>query len=149
MAQTILWAVAAGMLYAFLLVGTEVKFSQYSPQILQVCFYPVMLLITVMWLASRRGMGLDNTLPTAALLVFAIVLGVVYYFADVALLKALTTGGTATAVAVVLAMSPVFTALVRFLWVGGLPNRYHVIAFLLAVATVVVATKGEIVANTE
>lgn len=136
----------AMLLYAILLVGTEVKFTRFSPQSLQVCFYPVMLSITVGWLAGRKVMGLENTLPPTTLFVFALLLGVVYYFADVAFLKALTSGGSATVVAVVAALSPIFTAFVRFLWIGGLPNRYHITAFILALVVILLATKGEMIA---
>lgn len=150
MAPSVLWMVLAVLLYAVLMVGTEAKFGGYSPQSLQLYFYPVMLVIAAGWLWGRKSIGLENNPPPLTLLTFGVLLGLVYYCADFFFLKALTSAGSnATTVSIIAALSPVFVASMKYFLAGTVPNRYHIAAFLLAIVVVVLATKGEMISATK
>ncbi|OHA08252.1 MAG: hypothetical protein A3A44_00450 [Candidatus Sungbacteria bacterium RIFCSPLOWO2_01_FULL_60_25] len=82
--------------------------------------------------------------PTGALLIFAFLFGVVYFFADFSYISAFTAaGGSVMTVTTILMMTPVFSSLVKYFYTGGgLPNGYQIAGYVLAVAAVYVVGKG-------
>ena len=142
--RAVIYATVAVLLFSFLNVALEQKLVKYNAAALMVCFYAVMVPLAVARVGFVRFTEGSVAFPTGALLVFAFLFGVVYFFADFSYISAFTAaGGSVMTVTTILMMTPVFSSLVKYFYTGGgLPNRYQVAGYILAVAAVYVVGQG-------
>ena len=75
----------------------------------------------------------------------AILAAVVFFFADYFYIGAYTSGGSLLAVTTLVVLFPAIAQLIKFAWVGGSPNYFHMFGYLLAAIAVVLIGKGSAV----
>ncbi|MFH0852211.1 MAG: EamA family transporter [bacterium] len=140
--KSIIYACVALVLYATQNVVLEQKLAKCNTFSLLVLLYSAMLPLAIAgyWFFARRQ---GAFLPPGNLLWITLLVGVVYFFADAFFISAYTSGGNLIAIATIAALFPVFASVVKYLWVGGLPNRYQIIGYLFAAIAVIFMAKGQ------
>ncbi len=142
MKKSTVFATSALFLYAFGNVALEQKFSRYNTVSLMACFSGVTFLCALLGLLRMRIFGQKIVAPSGIVLVLALLLGLAYFFADYFYIGAYTDGGSLLTVSTIVVLFPVFASLIKYFWVGGLPNMYQVVGYLLAACAVVLVAKG-------
>ncbi len=140
--KPVIYAVVALFLYATQNVVLEQKFSGYSTVTILLCLYAVMLPTALIQLGFMHASGQTITAPNGVMIIVALGVGLVYYFADYFFVGAYTHGGSVTTITTIVIMLPVFASIVKFFWVGGLPNGYQIGGYMLAVGSIFLIIKG-------
>lgn len=139
--KPILLALAGMTIYSLTGVIIEQRLEKFSTVALVLIFIVPMVPIAVVWLFIQHSHG-GVKFPSGGYFWLACLLGVLYFFADYFYLGAFTSGGNAVTIATIAILAPVLSALVRYFWVGGLPNAYQVAGYILAAASVLLLVKG-------
>jgi len=137
-----IYAVVALFLYATQNVVLEQKFNGYSTVTILLCMYAVMLPAALIQFGYMHVSGQAIVAPNGMMILVALGVGLVYYFADYFFIGAYTQGGSVTTITTIVIMLPVFASIVKFFWVGGLPNGYQIGGYALAVGSVFLIIKG-------
>ncbi len=139
--KSIIYALAGLTLYAIQNTVIDVKLKQYSTLSLLVGFYLVMLPGGLILLAIQKYTGEAMVIPSGNSLKLVAVVAFAFLIADYFYVSAYTSGGSAVPITILAALIPVVCALIKFVWVGEVPTRYHIAGFtcaLLAVAFIAV-----------
>jgi len=105
--------------------------------------YSVMLPLAIAsWVVTRKNDQFIN-FPSGSLIVLALAMGVAYFFADTFYVSAYSFGGNVMTVASILTLSPVVASLIKYIWVGGSPNKYQLFGYVLAMFSIILITKGK------
>lgn len=142
MTKPVIYALLAMMLYATQNVVLEQKLSKYHTIALLVYFYGVLLPVSAIVLMTLKITGQNPAMPSGNGIIIAILAGLIYFFADYFFIGAYTNGGDLLTITSIVVMFPVFASIVKYFWVGGLPNTYQVAGYFLAVLSVVFVNKG-------
>lgn len=145
--KPVVFACVAMAFYALENVLMEQKLTKYNALSLLVYFYLAMLPLALAGLGYLKLTNAQIVLPTGNAILLAMVVGVMYFFADAFYVSAYTTGGTLMVVTTIVLIFPAFASLIKFFWVGGLPNRYQIIGYALAVLAVLCVAKGNVPAK--
>ncbi len=137
--KPVLFACAAVVLYSVQNVVLGVKLAKYNTAAILIVCYLVMLPLALIGYAQTRGAA---PFPRGAMLLLATLVGLSYFFADYFYVSAFTHGGDLVTITTILALLPVLSSIVKFVWVGGLPNVYQVAGYLFAAAAVYLVAKG-------
>jgi drug/metabolite transporter (DMT)-like permease len=82
--------------------------------------------------------------PSGPSLWLVLTIGGVFFFADFCYIGAYTIAhGNAVAVTTIFTMLPVFVSIVKFVWTGDAPNRYHTGGYLCALLATILVAKGQ------
>ena len=104
--------------------------------------------LAVFFLLGEKFLGQEISWPNGGLLWLTVMLGTLYFLADYLYIGSFTRGGDAfTIVMIIATLAPITTALTKYLWVGGLPNTYQIIGYVLAVVAVFFMMKGTAIAE--
>lgn len=142
--KPVIFAILGIILYSMVGVVIEQKLERFSTVSLVLLTTVPMVAVAIVWLASQKATGQAIAFPSGNYLWLALGIGLLYYAADYFFLGAFTSGGNALVIATLVALSPVVTALVKFLWLGSKPNGYQVAAYLCALAAVILVTKSNL-----
>jgi hypothetical protein len=72
----------------------------------------------------------------------------VFFIADGFFFSAYTNNADAFTVSSIAVMFPAVASLLKLVWTGQLPNRYHIAAYVVAVIAVVLSERGNEIQTT-
>lgn len=139
--KPVVYALFALFLYATQNVVIEQKLAKFEVSSVLIYFYIIMLPLAVIRLAQLKLSGQVVT-PSGTAILIALIVGVVYFFADYFFLGAYNAGGSLMTVSTIIIMFPIFASIIKYLWVGGLPNMYQVTGYILAMFAIIFVIKG-------
>ena len=140
--KQVIYACIAVLFYALGNVITEQKLKPYTQfAIMTFCYLP-MLVMTVGALALMKSRGQTIAFPQGEAIYVAGVIALVFFIADGFFFSAYTNNADAFTVSSIAVMFPTVASLMKFVWTGQLPNRYHIAAYLVAVVAVVLSERG-------
>jgi len=142
--KPVLFACLAVLLYSSQNVILEQKLAKYHTVTILVYFYIVMLPVTLGWIAGLKITKQPFVAPSGIAILIALGVGLVYFFADFFFVGAYTSGGSVFSVTTIVIMLPVFASVIKYFWVGGLPNLYQIAGYILAFFAVFLVTKGSV-----
>ena len=145
--KQVIYACLAVVLYALGNVITEQRlkpFTQFG--IMAYCYVP-MVFMTFGALAFLKVRGNSISFPSGDALYVAGLIAVVFFLADTFFFSAYTSNADAFTVSSIALMFPAAASLMKYLWTGSVPNRYHFAAYAVAIAAVVLAEKGNEIQN--
>lgn len=143
--KPVVYAFLAMWLYAFSNVVIEVKLAKYTTMALLLYWYFTLAPLAVAGLGYMYLSGQKIVVPGGSDAWMAIAAAVVFFFADYFYIGAYTSGGSLLAVTTLVVLFPAIAQLIKFVWVGGSPNYYHLAGYLLAAIAVVLISKGSAV----
>jgi drug/metabolite transporter (DMT)-like permease len=145
--KPIIMAIVALFLYAFQNVFLEQKLAKFSVFVILSYSYLIMLIISSSaWFLSVSVIDKtkQNLTPVGWEAGAIFFLGVIFFVADSCYIGAYTNGGNVYTVTSIVIMFPIFASLIKLFWVGGLPNRWQVAGYILAVIATLMVIKGDI-----
>lgn len=145
--KPVVYAFLAMWLYAFSNVVIEVKLAKYTTMALLLYWYFTLAPLAVAGLGYMYLSGQKIVVPHGSDAWMAIAAAVVFFFADYFYIGAYTSGGSLLAVTTLVVLFPAIAQLIKFAWVGGSPNYYHLVGYLLAAIAVVLISKGSAVSK--
>jgi hypothetical protein len=145
--RPLLYAFAAMCLYAVLNVFLEVKLSKYSTLGLLVYWYFTLAPLALIGLAYLYVIGHKVLLPSRGDAPLVIAVGATFFVADLFYVGAYTAGGKLLAISTLVVLVPAIGQLIKFMWVGGKLNSYHLAGYILAAIAVILIGKGSTVAG--
>lgn len=143
--RPVVYAFLAMWLYAFSNVVIEVKLAKYTTMALLLYWYFILAPLAVAGLGYMYLSGQKIVVPHSSDAWMAIAAAVVFFFADYFYIGAYTSGGSLLAVTTLVVLFPAVAQLIKFAWVGGSPNYYHLAGYLLAAIAMVLISKGSAV----
>jgi drug/metabolite transporter (DMT)-like permease len=147
--KPVIYASLAVLLYALGNVITEQKLKPYTQfGTMAFCYIP-MIAFTLGAMGWMKVQGQPITLPSGGALYFAGMIAVVFFLADTFFFSAYTNNADSFTVSAIALMFPAAASLMKYLWTGQTPNRYHVAAYMVAVFAVVLAERGNQVQLTD
>ena len=142
--KPVLLAIFALIIYAFNNVLTEQKLAKYSVFSLMTYFYILMLPLAIGGWFYLKATHHPTPAPSGWTIIFVMGVGVTYFIADSCYIGAYTNGGTVLTVAGIVALFPALASVIRYIWVGGLPNMYQTVGYILGLLAIVLIAKGSI-----
>ncbi|TRZ64401.1 MAG: hypothetical protein D4Q79_01570 [Spirochaetia bacterium] len=140
--KPVLYACAAMFLYAFQNVTIEQKLAKYATASILLYFYLAMLPMAAILAFSMKASGQQSVWPSGNAITLVLSVGVAYFFADYFFISAYTSGGSVATIMTTTMLFPVFASIVKFFWVGVLPNCYQIASYLFAVVSILLLIKG-------
>jgi drug/metabolite transporter (DMT)-like permease len=140
--KPVIFACMAVLLYALGNVITEQKLKTYTQFATMAYCYIPMVALTFGALAWKKLEGQSIALPSGTGLYFAGMIAVVFFLADTFFFSAYTNNANSFTVSAIVLMFPAAASLMKYLWTGQTPNRYHVAAYIVAIVAVVLAERG-------
>lgn len=141
--RPILYTVLALILYSLTSVAVEQKLAKFSTFTLVLLFTLPFIPLSLLFLGAQKAGGQAIAFPAGTFLWIVFGLGAIYFLADYFYLGAFTGGGDAVTIATIIVLAPVTTGIIKYLWVGGYPTVYRVLAYALAAASVLLVTIGQ------
>ncbi len=145
--KPVIYALLALVLYAFQNVFLEQKLSRYNTIALMVYFYVTLLPLALISLCYLKISGQDIVAPPGGTILTVVLVGSLYFFADYFYIGAYTSGGSVLTVTSIVIMFPVFASVIKHFWIGGFPNVFQILGYLLAVVSVLLISKGSVIAH--
>lgn len=140
--KSVLYACAAMVLYAIQNVTIEQRLAKYSTVSILFYFYLVMFPMAAILVSYMKVSGQQLAWPSGNAITLVLGVGVAYFFADYCFVSAYTSGGSIMTVMILAMMFPVFASIIKYFWVGGLPNFYQIASYLVAVVSILLLIKG-------
>ena len=140
--RPVLYAFIAMCLYATQNVLLEVRLSKYSTMGLLVYWYFTLAPLAVAGIGYLYLTGQNLNLPTRPDMPIVVAVGALFFVADIFYVGAYTSGGNLLAITTLVVLFPAIAQLIKFAWVGGKMNYYHLIGYLLAAIAIVLIGKG-------
>lgn len=139
----IIYVLLATIIYSTTGVIIEQKLHQFNTIGLAFLFTLPFIPLAAIFLLGEKALGQEISWPSGGLLWLTIGLGALYFIADYLYIGSFNRGGDAfTIVMTIATLAPIVTAFVKYLWVGGVPNAYQIIGYVLAAAAVFFIMKG-------
>jgi hypothetical protein len=91
--------------------------------------------------------GQNLTMPSRLDVPIVIAVGVLFFVADLFYVGAFTSGGNLLAITTLVVLFPAIAQLIKFAWVGGRLNYYHLVGYILAAVAIILIGKGSAVAS--
>jgi drug/metabolite transporter (DMT)-like permease len=146
--KQVVYACFAVLFYALGNVITEQKLKPYTQFATMIYCYLPMVVMTVVALGVMKSRGHTVLFPEGGALYAAGLIAIVFFIADAFFFSAYTNNADAFTVSSIAVMFPAAASLMRFIWTGQLPNRYHIAAYVVAVIAVALSEKGNEVHTT-
>lgn len=135
-------AALAVLCYAVANVLIEQRLAHVNHVTLIICYTAIMVPIAFAVRASSLAGANDIAFPGGWQLALALAIGLLFFAGDYFLFGAYTHNGDIFTIVTVTMLFPVFASAVRLLFTFELPNLYHIIGYLLAIAAILVLQKG-------
>lgn len=135
-------AVIAMFFYAITNLILEQKLSHCSVFAILTFSYILMLIISASIWGGMRLMGNEVIAPSGRLIGVAALMAFVYFVADALYTGAYTNKGSLLSVTTVVVIFPPIASIMKFFWIGDLPNKYQIFGYLLATAATIMVAKG-------
>jgi len=140
--RPVLYAFLAMWLYALQNVLLEVRLSKYSTMGLLVYWYFTLAPLALGGLAYLYYTGQHLAMPSRSDAPVVIAVGAMFFVADLLYVGAYTSGGKLLAITTLVVLFPAIAQLIKFAWLGGRPDYYHLAGYILAALGVVLIAKG-------
>lgn len=140
--KPVLFSCMAVLLYALGNVITEQKLKAYTQFGTMLYCYLPMIALTFGALAWKKIDGQAIILPSESGLYFAGMIAIVFFLADTFFFSAYTNNADSITVSSIVLLFPAAASLMKYLWTGQTPNRYHIAAYVVAIVAVVLAERG-------
>jgi drug/metabolite transporter (DMT)-like permease len=140
--KQVIYACIAVLFYALGNVITEQKLKPYTQFATMIYCYVPMVVMTLGALAMMKSRGQAISFPEGDALYVAGLIALVFFIADGFFFSAYTNNADAFTVSSIAILFPAAASLMKFLWTGQLPNRYHIGAYVVAVVAVALSEKG-------
>jgi len=140
--KQVIYACMAVIFYALGNVITEQKlkpFTQFGTMLY--CYIP-MVVMTAGALFIMKSRGQLISFPKGEAFYVAGLIAIVFFVADGFFFSAYANNADAFTVSSIAVMFPAAASLMKFLWTGQLPNRYHMAAYVVAIIAVALSEKG-------
>ncbi len=135
----------AVVLYALGNVLIEQKLKSFTQFGIMAFTYVPMVFMTAAALGILKARHQTIAFPNGNAIYFAGAIAVVFFVADSFFFSAYTNNADAFTVSSIVLMFPAAASAFKYFFTGKLPNRYHLAAYAVAVAAVVLAEKGNAV----
>jgi hypothetical protein len=145
--RPVLYAFAAMWLYALQNVLLEVKLSKYSTMGLLVYWYFTLAPLALAGLGYLYLTGKNLVVPSRTDAPIVIAVGAMFFVADLFYVGAYTSGGKLLAITTLVVLFPAIAQFIKFAWLGGSVNYYHLLGYILAALAVIFISKGSSVAG--
>lgn len=145
--RPIVYAFVAMWLYGLQNVIIEVKLAKYTTMALLLFWYFAMVPLALAGLGYMYFTGQSIAIPNRTDAVIATAVAVMFFFADFFYVGAYTNGGSVLVVTTMVVLFPAIAQLIKFLWVGGSWNYYHIFGYLFAALAVILISKGSVAAH--
>lgn len=145
--RPIVYAFISMWLYGLQNVIIEVKLAKYTTMALLLYWYFAMVPLALAGLGYMYFTDQSIAIPNRTDAVIAVAVAVMFFFADFFYVGAYTNGGSVLVVTTMVVLFPVIAQLIKFLWVGGSWNYYHIFGYILAALAVILISKGSAVAH--
>lgn len=142
--KPIVFVFLAVILYAFQNVLLEQKLSKFTASGLLVYFYLCMLPLAFFAVGYLKITGQEISLPRGHFIALTLVGGIIYFLADFFYLSAYTSGGSVFTVTTIMMLFPLMASVVKFFWVGGVPNPCQIFGYIFGVLAVIFVVKGSV-----
>lgn len=142
MAKSLYFPLIAVVCYAVANVVLEQKLSKYNNLSLLVVYAGLIFVLAAVLRQFMRTADPVWDFPAGAAMLLMIAVALVFFAADYFYLGAYTNGGDVLTITMIMTLLPVVASVVKFLWVGGLPNKWQLAAYACAIAAVALAAKG-------
>ena len=142
--KPVIFTCIALVIYALQSVVLEQKLAKFSTGVILSYCYPVMFLFALLLIGSMRYNNQTIVSPSGTDLMITIGMAIGWIIADAFFLGAYEVGGSLITITTIIIMFPVFASVIKYLWVGGLPNSYQIGGYVLAVLAVLLVSKGNI-----
>lgn len=129
-------------LYAAQNVIIEVRLAKYTTMALLLYWYFTLLPLAVAGLAYMYLSGQTIAMPNRSDVVLIVAVGVMFFFADLFYIGAYTNGGDLLVVTTLGVLFPAVALLIKYLWVGGNVNYYHLSGYIFAAIAVILIGRG-------
>ena len=140
--RPVIYAFLAMWLYAFSNVVIKVKLAKYTTMALLLYWYFTLAPLAVTGIGYMYFSGQKIIVPTGVDAKLAILAAVVFFFADYFYIGAYTAGGSLLVVTTLVVLFPVIAQLIKYFWIGGNMNYYHLAGYILAALAVILIGKG-------
>lgn len=147
LSRPVIYAFLAMWLYAFQNVVIEVRLSKYTTMALLLYWYFTLAPLAVAGLGYMYLSGQNITMPNRSDTMLIVAVGAMFFLADLFYVGAYTNGGSLLAITTLVVLFPAIAQLIKFAWVGGSPNYYHLFGYLLAATAVILISKGSAIAK--
>ena len=142
MSKPVIFALLAVVFYAVASVALEQKFSKYNNLSLLVVYAFIVMTLALSARSYLKTADPVWDFPTGQALLLMGTVGVVFFLADYFYLGAYTNKGDVITITTIVTLTPVVASVVKYLWVGGVPNSWQFAAYASAAVTVMLAAKG-------
>jgi drug/metabolite transporter (DMT)-like permease len=146
--KQVIYACFAVLFYALGNVITEQRLKPYTQFATMISCYLPMIVMTALALGVMKFRGQTIVFPEGSALYVAGLIAIVFFIADGFFFSAYTNNADAFTVSSIAVMFPAAASVMRFIWTGQLPNRYHIAAYIVAVIAVALSEKGNEVQTT-
>jgi len=140
--KPVFYASMAVILYALGNVMIEQKLKPFTQFGTMAFTYVPMVIMTGAALAVLKVRHQTIAFPSGNAVYVAGAIAIVFFVADTFFFSAYSNNANAVTVSSIVLMFPAAASAFKYFWTGQLPNRYHLAAYLVAVAAVILAEKG-------
>jgi len=144
MTRPIFYAFISIWLYAAQNVVIEMRLAKYTTMSLMLYWYVTMAPLALAGLLYMRIKGQAVAMPSGTDAILAVMVGVMFFLADMFYIGAYTNGGSLLAVTTLVVLFPAAAQLIKFILAGSRPNYYHLAGYILAALAVILISKGSI-----
>jgi drug/metabolite transporter (DMT)-like permease len=145
--KQVIYVSFAVILYALGNVMIEDRLRPFTQFGIMAFSYIPMVVMTFGALGVLKLQDKSVFFPNGAAFYVAGLIGIVFFGADTFFFSAYNNNADAFTVSSIVLMFPAATSLMKYFWSGSVPNRYHLAAYAVAVAAVVLAEKGNEIQN--
>ncbi len=143
--KSVWFSLFAVAFYAAANVLLEQKLSKYNNLTIIVCYAAVITGCAFLLRQTTKTSDPSYAFPSGSDLGLVLFLGLLFVAADYFYIGAYTTGGNLLTITSIMIMFPVLASVIKFLWVGAVPNRYHVLGYVVAAIAVILIAKGNMI----
>jgi len=145
--KQVIYAAAAVVLYALGNVMIEQKLKPFTQFGIMIFCYIPMVFMTIGALGFMKLRGHAIAFPTGDAIYVAGAIAIVFFLADAFFFSAYTNNADALTVSSIVLLFPAAASAMKYFWTGEPPNRFHLAAYVVAIAAVALAEKGNAVQN--
>ena len=146
--KNLLFPVLALVFYAVANVILENKLSSKLSTLTIMMFYSgITFSIALIAWSIVRTSAPEFAMPRGSLLGIAILVGVLFFFADYFFVGAYTKGISLLVITSIVALVPVLSSLIKFFVSKEIPNMWHIGGYILAFLALIMFAKGNLAAK--
>lgn len=136
------WISLAVISFSFQNVILDEKLKGYSALTMLIMFSVMAIPIAGLILFVSKSVGHQHVMPTGSDLRWILAVGLLVCIGQIFFLTSYTSGGDVITITMIVTLLPIGASIVKFCWVGGLPNMYQITGYILAFVAVLLILRG-------